>query len=194
MSEDPGEAALVAAVRRGEIAAFSRLYDLHIEAVVRRLSHLLGPSGNLDDLVQETFLRAMKALPRFRGDSPLRHWLMRIAASVAFDDRRRARRSLWRLFVKPEQLDEAVSPARGAESYADLAAVHRALGRLSPRLREVIVLYELEGQPLAEIAAELRVPLHTVASRLRRGRAKLRELLARSGYSDLMFLCLKEKT
>src|ERR1043165_5838887 len=102
------EAGLVARALSGEMAAFSRLYDRHVEAVVRRLSHLVGPAGNLDDLVQETFLRALKSLPRFRGDSPLRHWLLRIAGSVARDDQRRRSRSLWRLFVKPEQLDEAV--------------------------------------------------------------------------------------
>jgi RNA polymerase sigma factor (sigma-70 family) len=197
MNDDPDEAALIGAAMRGETAAFSHLYDRHVEVVIRRLSHLSGPSGNVDDLVQETFLRAMKALPRFRGESPFRHWLLRIAASVAHDDQRRTKRSLWRLFLKPEQLDEAVSPARNAEAYADLAAVHRALGRLSPRLREVIVLFELEGQPLSEIAAELRVSIHTVGSRLRRGRAQLRQLLAQSGYSDLThpasLLCLKER-
>jgi RNA polymerase sigma-70 factor (ECF subfamily) len=186
------EEALIEAARRGDATAFSRLYDRHVESVTRRLSHLSGPSGNVDDLVQETFLRAMKALPRFRGDSPFRHWLLRIAASVALDDHRRTRRSLWRLFVKPEQLDEAVAPARGAEAYADLAAVHRALARLSPRLREVIVLFELEGCPLAEIAAELRVPLHTVGSRLRRGREKLRQLLLQAEQAPPL-LCLKEK-
>jgi RNA polymerase sigma-70 factor (ECF subfamily) len=190
------EAALIRAAMSGEAGAFSRLYDRYVELVVRRLSHFSGPSGNLDDLVQETFLRAMKALPRFRGDSPFRHWLLRIAVSVALDEQRRTRRSLWRLFVKPEQMDEVVSPSRTAEAYADLAAVHRALARLSPRLREVIVLFELEGLPLHEIAAELRVSIHTVGSRLRRGREKLRQLLAQSGYSDLVhpLLCLKERT
>src|SRR5262249_6937950 len=102
------EAALIGAAMRGDGEAFSGLYDRHVGAVVRRLSHFSGPSGNLDDLVQETFLRAMKALPRFRGDSPFRHWILRIATSVAHDDQRRKKRSLWRLFVKPEQMEEAV--------------------------------------------------------------------------------------
>ena len=94
-------------------------------------------------------------------------------------------RSIWRLFAEPEQIEEAASSERNGETCAELAAVHRALRRLSPRLREVGVQFELEGQTLAEIAAELGVSIHTAGSRLRRGREKLKQILEQSGYSDL---------
>jgi RNA polymerase sigma-70 factor (ECF subfamily) len=186
-SDDADEPSLIRAAARGDAVAFARLYDRYVKIVTRRLSHLLGPSGRVDDLLQETFLRVTRALPRFRAERPFRHWLLRVATSVVRDEQRRARRSLWRLFAQPEQIDEALaSDGCGAERYPDLVAVHRALAQLSPRLREVIILFELEGATLAEIADELDIPLHTVASRLRRGRERLRTLLQHSGYADLM--------
>jgi RNA polymerase sigma-70 factor, ECF subfamily len=199
MGCEDDEPELIRAAVGGDRVAFSRLCDRHAAAVARRLSHLSGPSGAVDDLLQETLLRAMRAVTGFRGECAFRTWLLGIATSVARDEQRRARRSIWRLFLEPEELDEAPACAgRGAEAYADLAAVHRALDRLSPRLREVVILFELEGASLAEIAAELGVSIHTVGSRLRRGRERLRELLERSGYGDLAapapLLCLKERT
>ena len=71
-------------------------------------------------------------------------------------------------------------PAKGEDleqSLPSLRLVHAALERLSPRLREAVVLFELEGLSLAEMAVALEIPLHTAASRLRRGREKLRVAL-----------------
>jgi RNA polymerase sigma-70 factor (ECF subfamily) len=183
-SEPPrdDEPELVRAAAAGEPGAFARLYERHARRVARRLSHLVGPAGGVDDLLQETFLRALRALPRFRGESPFCYWLLRIAASVARDEQRRRRRSPWRLFAQAEELDAAPAREVGNEGRPDLAAVQCALARLSPRLRHVVVLFELEGLTLVEIADELAIPLHTAGSRLRRGRAKLRRLLERAGH------------
>ncbi len=182
---DPGddERQVVRAAAAGDAEAFARLYQRHVQAVVRRLSHLVGPSGSVEDLAQETFLRAMRAMHGFRGESPYRHWLLRIAHSVARDEQRRTRRSLWRLFTEPEQIDETPAESGNPERYADLVMVHRALRRLSPRLREVVVLFELEGESLPDIAAQLDISLNTAGSRLRRGREKLRRALEQSGYA-----------
>jgi RNA polymerase sigma-70 factor (ECF subfamily) len=182
---DADDLLLARAAARGDEAAFARLYERHAGRVAKRLSHLLGPAGGVDDLVQETFVRAMKSLPQFRGDCSFRHWLLRIAMSLARDEQRRARRSIWKLFTEPEEIEQTLAAdVADADRYADLVAVHRALAKLSPRLREVVVLFELEGESLAEIAAQFEVPVNTVASRLRRGRERLRGLLHRSGYAD----------
>ncbi len=201
MSDAPedDEPELIRAAASGDARAFAKLTERHVAAVARRLSHLVGPGGAVDDLVQETLIRALRALPRFRGESPLRPWLLRIATSVARDEQRRARRSIWRLFVEPDEIDQALAvDGRGPDAWADLTTVHRALRRLSPRLAEVVILFELEGASLAEIAADLEVPIDTVGSRLRRGRERLRALLERSGYADLArrapLLRLKERT
>jgi RNA polymerase sigma-70 factor (ECF subfamily) len=182
---DADDLLLARAAAKGDEAAFASLYDHHASSVAKRLSHLLGPTNGVDDLVQETFVRAMRSLSQFRGDCSFRHWLLRIATSIARDEQRRTRRSIWKLFTEPDQIEQTLAAdVADADRYADLVAVHRALRQLSPRLREVVVLFELEGESLAEIAAQLEVSVNTVASRLRRGRARLRSLLYRSGYSD----------
>jgi RNA polymerase sigma-70 factor (ECF subfamily) len=175
---------LVSRARQGDRMAFEELYHRYYPPVARRLSHLGGPSAPVSDLAQETFAQAYRSLRRFRGDSPFSHWVMRIATNVARTHYRRGRRSIWRLWDRPEA--EQAVPAPGArvdESYPTLHAVHRALEGLSTTLREAVILFELEGLSLAEMAATLDVPLHTAASRVRRGREQLRAILERMGYA-----------
>jgi RNA polymerase sigma-70 factor, ECF subfamily len=175
---------LVSRARQGDGGAFEELYRRYYPPVARRLSHLGGPAAPVSDLAQETFAQAYRALGRFRGDSPFSHWVMRIATNVARTHHRRGRRLLWRLWARPEA--EQAVPAPGAsvdESYPTLQAVHRALDGLSPALREAVILFELEGLSLAELAATIAVPLHTAASRVRRGREQLRGILERMGYA-----------
>ncbi len=198
LAEDE-EAALIRAAAAGNRAAFDELYARHHRLVVARLTHLLGPSVGVDDLVQETFLRAYRALHRFRGECPFRYWLLRIATHTARAERRSARRSIWRLFLGSDEEDAArVQVPAAAEAYPELVAVHAALDRLSPVLREAVILFELEGRTLAEIGAELGLPLHTVAARVRRGRSALREELTRMGCARLgdatLIVCTGEST
>ena len=179
------EADLVNAAQHGKTAAFSELYRRHYKRVARRLSHLVGPQGSPEDLLQETFLKAMRSLSGFRSESSFATWILSIATRVARDEQRRKSRTLWRLFSDPETIDEAATCAPQSDTYAELRTVHRALHRLSPRLRELVILFDLEGETLMEIATQLDIPLHTAASRLRRGRTKLRHLLERSGTAAL---------
>jgi RNA polymerase sigma-70 factor (ECF subfamily) len=178
------EARLIAAAQAGDHAAFAALHASYRAAVVTRLSYLRGPGGSVEDLVQETFLRAYKSLPRFRGGCPFRYWLLRIATHVARSEHRSLRRSLWRLFAGDEE-EHALHPSAPAqpELYPELHALYAALRRLSPRLREAVVLFDLEGRTLAEIAIELDSPIHTIAARVRRGRATLRKTLEGTGAS-----------
>jgi len=169
---------LVSRARAGERLAFEELYRRYCPSVVRRLSHLLGPAGPVADLTQEAFEQALRGLPRLRADGCFGPWLLRIAQNAARAHHRRKRRSLWRLWERPEQEQEVPATIGDAEAgFPSLRLVHAALDRLSPPLREAVVLYELEGLSLAEMAAALDIPLHTAASRLRRGREKLRRAL-----------------
>ena len=157
------------------------LYRRYRPAVVRRLTHLLGPESSVDDLCQETFVAAWRQLHRFRGEAPFEHWLLRIATNQARGHYRSQRRRPWRLWERREQ--DVEQQRHGVEpAYLELQAVHRALGELSTRLREAVVLFELEGLSLAELASTLDVSINTAASRVRRGRDKLREALTRLGY------------
>jgi RNA polymerase sigma-70 factor (ECF subfamily) len=187
----------IQAAAGGDRAAFTRLHERHRAMVLRRLSHLVGPGATVDDLLQETFWKAYRALSTFRGECPFPYWLLRIATRCAFAERRRARRSIWRLFVAPDEERAALAQAAAARC-PELTAVHAALDHLSPRLREAVILFELEGRTLAEIGAELGLPIATVAARVRRGRARLKKHLVRAGYDELgearLTLCTGETT
>lgn len=178
---------LVRQAQAGDRAAFEELYHRFYPAVVRRLTHLMGPTVAVNDLVQDTFARAFQNLKRFRGDGHFCHWVLRIASNEARSAFRRNKRSLWRLWDRPERADLVASPLKSVdETFPTLHAVHQALAHLSPTLREAVVLYELEGLSLAEMSTELGVPLHTAASRVRRGRERLRRSLEHMGYAPLM--------
>ena len=179
---------LVSRARRGDRAAFEELYLRYHPMVIRRLVHLCGPGPGsaVADLAQEVFVNAYRGLHRYRGDAPVHRWLLRIATNQARTHHRNAlrRRSFWRLWDKPEQQEQVPCPLETVDlAYPQLAAVHRGLAKLSPRLREAVVLFELEGLTLAEMAAELEISLNTAGSRVRRGRQKLRLVLERMGYA-----------
>jgi RNA polymerase sigma-70 factor (ECF subfamily) len=176
---------LLRAAVAGDHSALNGLYARHRGAVIGRLSHLCGPCVDLDDLVQETFLSAFRALGSYRGDAPFRAWLLGIATHAARSHHRRARRSIWRLFfANDEEHSLSASVRAEADAYPELAAVHAALGRLPARLREAVILFELEGRTLVEIATEQGIPINTVAARVRRGRVALRTELSRMGCTE----------
>lgn len=178
---------LVQLSRDGHREAFEELYRRFYPPVVRRLTHLTGPGGSVHDLVQETFLSAYSNLRKFRGESPFGHWVLRIATNVARTHYRKSRRSIWKLWDRPEAETAIPSPLQSVDdAYPTLQAVHEALNRLSPTLREAVILFELEGLTLAEMSSELQIPLHTAASRVRRGRSRLRKSLERMGFSPLL--------
>lgn len=178
---------LVRQAQQGDRHAFEELYHRFYPAVIRRLTHMMGPSVTVNDLAQDTFAQAYQNLRRFRGEGHFCHWLLRIASNTARSSYRKSRRSPWRLWDRPEREDRVASSLRSVdETYPTLHAVHHALAHLSDALREAVVLFELEGLSLAEMAAELGVPLNTAASRVRRGREKLRQALERMGYAPLV--------
>jgi RNA polymerase sigma-70 factor (ECF subfamily) len=182
-----GSDELVRRAQRGDRVAFEELYHRFYPAVAKRLTHLLSPaSPQVNDLAQDTFAQAFQNLHRFRGDGHFCHWLLRIASNAARSSYRRERRSIFRLWDRPERQEAVASPLQSVdETYPTLQAVHQALSKLSPNLREAVVLFELEGLSLAEMSADLGIPLHTAASRVRRGRERLRKALERMGYAPL---------
>lgn len=173
------EAEILRRARTGERGACRALVERHRRRVFGRLSAILGPVGRtalVEDLAQETFLRAFRALDRFelRGPASMRTWLATIATRVALNELRRRPLGDVELdtvaerFVAPTQ-----SPAR---TTAD--AIARAVASLSPTYRGAFLLREVEGLDYAEIAEVLQVDLGTVKSRLSRARANLRRALA----------------
>ena len=158
------DAALVRAAQGGSEAAVEELFARHWPDAYRTALLIAHDCAAAEDIAQEAFLAALRALPRFDRRRPLRPWLHRIVVNRAIDFAR-ARRL--RGEVDVEAVPEVPAPA--AADVTGLGGLGAALGRLSPEHRAVVVMrYLLELTP-GEIAEALELPRGTVNSRLRRG-------------------------
>lgn len=161
--------ALVAAARRGDAAALDEFVRSTSTEVWRFLAHLVDPQ-TADDLVQETYLRALGALGSFRGASTVRTWLLAIARRVAADElRRRSRRPRTGGILDDETADDL--DLAGDVSARDLVA------RLDPDRREAFVLTQITGLSYAEAAELLDCPIGTIRSRVARARDDLADMV-----------------
>jgi RNA polymerase sigma-70 factor (ECF subfamily) len=169
--------------------ATATVRELYVElapGIARALSRLVQPGVPVDDLLHDVFVVALRRPDAMlKAESP-RAWLYGIATKVAVGARRRHKlRQLLGLagrtdsdVVELEVPTEGLDPARSLEQREARARVVRALERLEPRKREVLVLFELEGLTGAEVAAALGCSLETVWTRLHRARAELKQKLA----------------
>ena len=157
---------------------------MHAQAAgtARRLA---GSAHDGDDLLQESVVRALAALPSLRDESRFRAWFYTILVSV---HRSRSRRSFWKRFVPFDSTgSREIDPAceDGAEWEGErlqAKRVSRALASLPAVQREAVVFFELEGMTIEEIAAVQKVSASAVKSRLSRGRARLRRIYERWGF------------
>ena len=166
------EAALVRAAQRGSEDAVAQLFARHWGSAYRAAFLVTGDRAAAEDIAQEAFLAALRALPRFDLRRPLRPWLHRIVVNRAIDfSRARARRS---------ELSADAAREAAAPEHAPLGGeVVAALMELGPEQRAVVVLrYLLEYTP-GEIGRLLDLPRGTVNSRLRRGLDALGEAIER---------------
>lgn len=150
-----------------------RLVDEHYVEVYRLAIRLLRDREAAIDLTQDVFYRAVRALPRFRGESTPRTWLYRITLNEA--RRRRPRPSTVGLEAAAERADPSAVTAETALARLDAARLHALIAGLPVREREAIVLHYLQGLAVAETAAALGAPENTVKTWLFRGRIRLRE-------------------
>jgi RNA polymerase sigma-70 factor (ECF subfamily) len=150
-----------------------RLVDEHYVEVYRLAVRLLRDREAAIDLTQDVFYRAVRALPRFRGESSPRTWLYRITLNEA--RRRRARPSTVGLESAAERADPTAVTAESALARLDAARLHALIAGLPVREREAIVLHYLQVLAVAETAAALGAPENTVKTWLFRGRIRLRE-------------------
>jgi RNA polymerase sigma-70 factor, ECF subfamily len=169
------DAALVRAAQRGSEAAVEELFARHWPDAYRTALLIAHDRAAAEDIAQEAFLSALRALPRFDRRRPLRPWLHRIVVNRAIDWAR-ARRL--RAEVDVDGVPEPVAPP---ESELGLGELGAALARLSPEHRAVVAMrYLLELTP-GEIARTLDLPRGTVNSRLRRGLDALGGVLEEEG-------------
>jgi RNA polymerase sigma-70 factor (ECF subfamily) len=160
-------------MRRDE-RAFAELVREHDEGLRALAYRLLGDRDRMDDALQEAYVKAFRALPRFRGESSLGTWLYRIAYNACLDELRRAR-----TVVPLERAAEQPDPAPALpERTATGDALARALATLAHDDRAAVLLVDAQGFDYESAAEVLGVPAGTVASRLNRARAQLRRVLS----------------
>ena len=183
---------LVARSIGGDSDSFNQLIVRWERPIYALAYRTIGREEDARDVCQETFLRAFRALPGFRGQAKFSSWLYRIALNLCRDWMRRERRAA---IVQPTDdvdLIELAAAAEPSESIEDLVArkdltrmVERAMARLPEDQRTAIVLKEYHGLTFQEIADLLGCPLSTVKTRLYQGLTVLRRELASSGRTRL---------
>ena len=170
---------VVEQARRGNEAAWRQLYDRHADLVFRLALRTVGEREAALDVVQETYVRAARAIDGFRGDASFRSWISRIAINEARTwIRKTARRRESSLDVVPGQPDGAV-PVDEVVARSDLAARAVAFARTLPdRQRDAVLLRTTEGYSYREIARMLGTSEGSVRVSYHHGIGKLREFLA----------------
>lgn len=158
--------------------SFQDLYDEHA-AGVRRLLHRMNVGDDLDDLVQETFVKIFHHQDAFEGRSALKTWIYSVAMNTARDHHRKRKRSGWLRLFEDEDALEGKSLDRPDHQISDRQEIQVALQQLSPKLRETMILYSLQDLELQDIAAILDIPLGTVKSRINEARSKLKAFQAK---------------
>jgi RNA polymerase sigma-70 factor, ECF subfamily len=177
--------ALVRRARAGDAAAFRALVDTRIDRCYRLAWSILANDADAADATQDALLSAWRQLPRLRDAGVFDGWLNRIVANAALMARRHRVR-LREVSVRPaERGAEVPQPEPRQDLHArtqmdemvDNDAIGRALDRLRPQDRMILVLHHVEERPVAEIARSLGIPVGTVKSRLHAARGALEKAM-----------------
>ncbi len=172
----PTDAALVARIAADDSSALAELMAVHGPPLMRFASHFLRSSADADEVLQDVFVRAERAIRRGTRPDRLDSWLFTITIN-----RCRSRRRRWRLLVfgPPAQyaLDRAVAPTLDASAVATREEVDRAVATLSPPLREAFLLKHVEGMEYQEMAAITGASVPALKMRVARACEQLRNLL-----------------
>jgi RNA polymerase sigma-70 factor (ECF subfamily) len=195
LSERDVDAELVARVQRGDKQAFDLLVLKYQRKIMRLLSRMIRDPGEIEDVAQEAFIKAYRALPQFRGDSAFYTWLYRIAINtarnwLAQNNRRPSTPSAQEnedgeTFDATDNLTDSSNPESEMASRQIADTVNKAMNDLPEDLRNAIVMREIDGMSYEDIAESMNCPIGTVRSRIFRAReaiaTRLRPLLGDTG-------------
>ena len=179
MQDQDNDNTLVARVRGGDKQAFNLLVEKYQYRIRSLISRLIADSSEQEDIVQETFIKAYRAIGRFRGDSAFYTWLYRIAVNTAKNHLASNRRRPPTQDIEingevplrtPERLIETNTPEVILQNDQLVEAIRKAIRGLPQELRQAITLRELEGLSYEDIAEAMGCPIGTVRSRIFRAR------------------------
>jgi RNA polymerase sigma-70 factor (ECF subfamily) len=177
------ELLIIERFKNGEKAAFEKLVLTYQDRIFNLCRYLLGNSHDAEDAAQDTFTKAYRNLNKFRPEASFYTWLYRIAVNTCLDYKKRP--FFESLFRKSDEGEDYVldpvsdepSPEKLYESKQLGIALSKGLGKLSLKLRTVIILKEIEGLSYEAIAEVLDISVGTVKSRISRARAELKGLM-----------------
>jgi len=173
---DP-DRALVERALSGDESAFKQLFTRHRDDASRVVYRMLGPSPEVEDVVQDVFLHVYRSLHTFRGDSRFSTWLYRLAVNVTrMHLRKRKSRPRFADVDVPETPSEdqrVLDPGEEVDQRMRIRALYDVLDTLTEKKREVLVLHDFDGVAAKEIAETLDIPVLTVRTRLFYARKEL---------------------
>jgi RNA polymerase sigma-70 factor (ECF subfamily) len=181
---EPTEADLIAAVLKGDAASFEPLVEKYSPRVFATARRYARRESEVEDIVQEIWLKAFHKLKSFRAEAPFEHWLMRLAVRTCYDFLRghqRNRETTFSELTEPETdwLERFVHQPDSASENADAARqlIERVMQELSPPARLVITLLEIEDRSVKEISKLTGWSVPLVKVRAFRARAEMRKIL-----------------
>lgn len=161
-----------------DVRAREELFRSYAPQIHRLARRIVGNAADADDVLQEVFVQVFGSIRTYRGEAPLGAWLRRVAVRAACRHcRQRTRRTRLELVEDPPQ--PAVDPGRAAESQAMARRVDALVQRLPETRRAVFLLHEVEGYPLAEVAAMLDISMTAAKKRVWRARQELQRMARR---------------
>jgi len=195
VSERDVDAELVSRVQAGDKQAFDLLVIKYQRKIMRLLSRMIRDPAEIEDVAQEAFIKAYRALPQFRGDSAFYTWLYRIAINtarnwLAANKRAPSTPSAFEneegeTFNESDVLTDGSDPESEMASRQIAETVNKAINDLPEELRNAIVMREIDGMSYEDIAQSMNCPIGTVRSRIFRAReaiaTRLRPLLGDTG-------------
>jgi RNA polymerase sigma-70 factor, ECF subfamily len=190
---EPTDAELIAAVLKGDRSQFEPLVQKYLPRVFATARRYARRESEVEDIVQEVWIKAYQKLGTFRAEAPFEHWLMRLAVHTCYDFLRAHRRKRETTFTElsDEETDWlerfGASPDQTNEnSAAAKALVQRLLGMLSPPARLIITLLEIQEKSVKEISKLTGWSIPLVKVRAFRARAEMKKCLARITRSKYM--------
>jgi RNA polymerase sigma-70 factor (ECF subfamily) len=180
------EAELIAAVLKGDAASFEPLIERYSPRVFATARRYARRESEVEDIVQEVWLKSYQKLGSFRGEAPFEHWLMRLAVRTCYDflrSHQRNREAAFSDLSEPEEdwLERFIHHPESAQDDAAAARqlVQRVLQQLTPPARLVITLLEIEDRSVKEISRLTGWSVPLVKVRAFRARAEMRKVLAK---------------
>jgi len=176
---------LIESFKQGDTSAFGEIVLRYQDKIYNLCRHMLGNAADAEDAAQDVFLKAYQALPKFQPEASLYTWLYRIATNTCIDYKKKPIfESLFGDSGEGERLvhdraTDAPSPEKLYQSKQIDKALQESLGKLSPKLRAIIILKEIEELSYEEIADALEISMGTVKSRIARAREELQRLNAK---------------